>query len=76
VPAKGRSMGRNIARWAARYGVPVAFDPHFPINTLTLMCGTVGVQVQQSPEDFAPYVNAVFGAMWDVGAAAQSRRRR
>ena len=44
VPAKGRWMGQDIARWAARYGVPFAFNPHFPINTLTLMRGAAGVQ--------------------------------
>ena len=36
VPAKGRWMFGDIARWAKRYGVPLAFNPHFPINTLTL----------------------------------------
>jgi len=42
VPAKGRWMGQDIARWAKRWGVPFAFNPHFPINTLTLMRGAVG----------------------------------
>ncbi len=63
VPAKGRWMNRDIARWAARYGVPFAFNPHFPINTLTLMRGATGLQMQ-SPEAFARYVDAVFDAMW------------
>ena len=63
VPAKGRWMGGDIARWAARYGVPFAFNPHFPINTLTLMRGAVGVQ-QRHPELFTRYVDAVFNAMW------------
>jgi 2-hydroxychromene-2-carboxylate isomerase len=63
VPAKGRWMGQDIARWAARYGVPFAFNPHFPINTLTLMRGAVGLQMRQ-PERFEPYVDAVFDAMW------------
>ena len=64
VPAKGRWMNRDIARWAARYGVPFAFNPHFPINTLTLMRGAVGLQMRQPPEAFARYVDAVFDAMW------------
>jgi 2-hydroxychromene-2-carboxylate isomerase len=77
VPAKGRWMGRDIARWAARYGVPFAFNPHFPINTLTLMRGATGIQMRQSPEAFTRYVDAVFDAMWvqprnlgDAGAVA------
>jgi 2-hydroxychromene-2-carboxylate isomerase len=63
VPAKGRWMGQDIARWAARYGVPFAFNKHFPINTLTLMRGAVGLQMRQ-PALFQPYVDAVFDAMW------------
>jgi 2-hydroxychromene-2-carboxylate isomerase len=63
VPAKGRWMGEDIARWARRYGVPFTFNPHFPINTLTLMRGAVGLQMRQ-PESFGRYVDAVFDAMW------------
>ena len=63
VPAKGRWMGEDIRRWAARYGVPFTFNPHFPINTLTLMRGAVGVQLRR-PQDFTRYVEAVFRAMW------------
>jgi 2-hydroxychromene-2-carboxylate isomerase len=64
VPAKGRWMNRDIARWAVHYGVPFAFNPHFPINTLTLMRGATGLQMRHSPEAFARYVDAVFDAMW------------
>jgi 2-hydroxychromene-2-carboxylate isomerase len=63
VPAKGRWMGGDLARFARRYGVPFTFNPHFPINTLTLMRGAVGLQMRQ-PESFMPYVEAVFRAMW------------
>ena len=63
VPAKGRWMGQDIARWAQRWCVPFTFNPHFPINTLTLMRGAVGLQLRQ-PEDFARYVDTVFHAMW------------
>jgi 2-hydroxychromene-2-carboxylate isomerase len=63
VPAKGRWMGGDLARFAQRYGVPFAFNPHFPINTLTLMRGAVGLQMRQ-PERFGAYVDAVFRAMW------------
>ncbi|MCG3190559.1 MAG: 2-hydroxychromene-2-carboxylate isomerase [Burkholderiaceae bacterium] len=63
VPAKGRWMNDDLARFARRYGVPFRFNPHFPINTLTLMRGAVGLQMRQ-PERFMAYVDAVFRAMW------------
>lgn len=63
VPAKGRWMMQDLQRWARRWGVPFAFNPHFPINTLTLMRGAVGLQRRQ-PADFPRYLDAVFHAMW------------
>lgn len=63
VPAKGRWMNEDIPRWAKRWGVPYTFNPHFPINTLTLMRGASGLLMRQ-PADFQRYVDAVFHAMW------------
>ncbi len=63
VPAKGKWMGQDIARWAKRYGVAFAFNPHFPINTLPLMRGAAGIQLRQ-PERLEAYLSAVFTAMW------------
>ena len=63
VPAKGRYMNIDIARHAQRYGVPLTINPHFPINTLTLMRAAAGVQLRQ-PERFDAYLHAVFDAMW------------
>ena len=63
VPAKGRWMHADMARWAKRYGVPLVMNPHFPINTLTLMRGAVGLQLRESA-DFARYLDTVFKAMW------------
>ena len=63
VPAKGRWMGDDLVRFARRYHVPFTFNPHFPINTLTLMRGAVGLQMRR-PDRFMPYVDAVFHAMW------------
>ena len=74
VPAKGRWMGQDIARWATRYGVPFTFNPHFPVNTLTLMRGAVGVQMKHQ-QLLTRYVDAVFHAMWveprNLGDAAE-----
>jgi 2-hydroxychromene-2-carboxylate isomerase len=64
VPAKGRWMFQDMARWARRYGVPLAMNPHFPVNTLALMRGAIGMQLRQ-PADFERYVDTVFRAMWD-----------
>jgi 2-hydroxychromene-2-carboxylate isomerase/uncharacterized cupin superfamily protein len=65
VPAKGRWMNEDIARWAQRHGVPFRFNPHFPINTLTLMRGAVGLQLR-APDRFRAYVDAVYRAMWQA----------
>jgi 2-hydroxychromene-2-carboxylate isomerase len=63
VPAKGRWMFADMARWAQRYGVALAANPFFPVNTLTLMRIASGLQVAR-PQDFPKYCEAVFGAMW------------
>ncbi len=77
VPAKGRWMGADIARFAKRYGVPFAFNPHFPVNTLALMRGAAGLQLRQ-PQRLEAYLNAVFRAMWvdavNLDEAAQVAR--
>ena len=63
VPAKGRWMGADISRWARRWGVPFRFNPHFPINTLTLMRGAAGLQMRR-PEAFERYLSTIYDAMW------------
>ena len=63
VPAKGRWMFSDMARWAQRYGVTLAMNPHFPINTLTVMRGATGLLTHE-PTQFARYVDAIFKAMW------------
>ena len=63
VPAKGRYMNDDMARFAKRYGVAFGHNPHFPINTLTLMRAAFGVQLRL-PERFDAYLKAVFEAMW------------
>ncbi len=61
IPAKGRYMLQDLARFARRYGVPMVFNPHFPINTLTLMRGAAGYL--DTPQ-FQSYVTAIFNALW------------
>ncbi len=66
VPAKGKYMLRDLARFAARYGVPLQYNPHFPINTLQMMRGAVGVQ-QRMPQQFMTYVDTLYRGMWVDG---------
>jgi 2-hydroxychromene-2-carboxylate isomerase len=63
VALKGAWMWTDMARWARRYGVPLNKNPHFIINTLTLMRIAVGLQLRQ-PDLFPRYVDAMFHAMW------------
>ncbi len=65
VPAKGRWMNDDIRRWAAHYGVPFRFNPHFPINTLTLMRGATGLQMRE-PGEFMRYLDVVERSMWET----------
>jgi len=66
VPAKGKYMLLDLSRFARRYGVPLKFNPHFPINTLQLMRGAAGVQLRL-PQRFAAYVDVLYRAMWVDG---------
>lgn len=66
IPAKGRYMIRDLARYAERYGVPMRFNPHFPINTLSLMRLLVAVQLHQ-PERLDDALQALFQATWVDG---------
>ena len=63
VPAKGRWMNEDMARWARRWGVPFAMNPHFPVNTLTLMRGACGMLMRQ-PDDFKRYADTMYRALW------------
>ena len=66
IPAKGRYMLRDLARFAERYGVAMRFNPHFPLNTLSLMRLLVAVQMHQ-PERFNAALQALFQAIWVDG---------
>ena len=66
VPAKGRYMFQDLDRYARRYGVPLKFNPHFPINTLMLMRAVTGMQLRH-PERFAAFIDCLFKALWVDG---------
>ncbi|MGY2373167.1 2-hydroxychromene-2-carboxylate isomerase [Pseudomonas sp. SDO524_S393] len=66
IPAKGRYMFDDLARYAQRYNVPLKFSPHFPINTLMLMRAVTGMQLHR-PERFHEFVDCLFHALWVEG---------
>ncbi len=65
VPAKLAYEALETRRFVARHGlIRFASNPHFPVNTLAIMRGAVAARTL---EVFAPYVEAVFAAMWEDG---------
>jgi 2-hydroxychromene-2-carboxylate isomerase len=66
VPSKGKYMQGDLERYARRYGVPFRHNPHFPINTLMLMRGALGLQLRDTGR-MTSYVDAVFRAIWVDG---------
>lgn len=63
IPAKGKYTFTDFARFAKRYGVPLVSNPHFPINTLMLMRGAMGLQMSDAAR-FMPYCQAIYQAIW------------
>ncbi|MRD49490.1 thioredoxin domain-containing protein [Caenimonas koreensis DSM 17982] len=63
VAPKGRYMQDDLQRFARRYNAPFVHNPFFPINTLMLMRGAVGLQMRE-PEKFIDYGNAMYRALW------------
>jgi len=62
IPAKGKYMlEQDLPRFARRYGVPLNFNPHFPINTLNLMRGAIAAERLGCME---AYTNLAFDAVW------------
>jgi 2-hydroxychromene-2-carboxylate isomerase len=63
VPLKGSYLFRDFARFARRYGVPLVMNPHFPINTITLMRIDAGLSMRSDPR-LPIYRDAMFRAIW------------
>ncbi|KDD67410.1 DSBA oxidoreductase [Pseudomonas mandelii PD30] len=66
IPAKGRYMFQDLDRYAKRYGVPLKFNPQFPINTLMLMRAVTGMQLRH-PGRFQAFIDCLFHALWVQG---------
>ncbi|BBH46383.1 2-hydroxychromene-2-carboxylate isomerase [Pseudomonas sp. KU43P] len=63
IPSKGRYMFTDLGRYAERYGVPFGLPPGFPLNTLALMRGVVGMQLH-APARFEALLATLFNGLW------------
>ena len=61
IAARGRWMGIDMARYAAREGITLNMNPDFPINTIAMM--RLLTAALGTP-DFMPLAETLFTAMW------------
>ncbi len=65
IPNKRAYDELEMRRFIARHGLDAfRMNPFFPVNTLKIMRGSIAAQELGC---FAPYVEAVFAAMWEDG---------
>ena len=64
IEAKRKYAMADLQRWANHYGVPAPGNPHFPINTIRLMRGSIAAE---RAGVFAAYHRAIFDAFWREG---------
>ena len=62
VPARGRWMNIDMARFADREGITLAMNPAFPINTITMMRMLTAAR---GTPDFSRLAETLFAAMWE-----------
>ena len=63
IPVKGVYSILDMQRWAEYYQIPMQMNPHFPMNTLTLMRILTGVQLLPL-EKFEQVLKLLFDAMF------------
>ena len=63
IPSKGTYLFQDLKRYAKRYAVPWFMNPHFPINTITLMRADVGLMLRGDSR-LEAYRDAMFHAVW------------
>ena len=63
IPAKGRYIAEDLARFAKRYGVAMRFSRFFPINTMTMMRMLLAVQLRE-PQQFDALLRVLFEGIW------------
>ena len=65
IPSKRAYDMLEMKRFVTKHAITqFKFNPFFPINTLPIMRGAVAAQALGC---FAPYVEAMFSAMWEQG---------
>lgn len=65
IPAKLAYEALERRRFVERHGLAdFRLNPHFPVNTLAIMRGA---EAARDLDVFAPYVEAMFVAMWELG---------
>lgn len=62
VAARGRWMGIDMARYAAREGITLKMNPDFPVNTITMMRMLTAAR---GTADFMRLAETLFAAMWE-----------
>ncbi|MEL6171914.1 MAG: 2-hydroxychromene-2-carboxylate isomerase [Pseudomonadota bacterium] len=62
VAAKGKYMGQDIPRCAARYDLPFQFNPAFPMKTLPILRATIGLE--DEPDALAKFRDACWTRIW------------
>ena len=63
IPVKGAYSILDMQRWAEYYQIPMQMNPHFPMNTLTLMRILTGIQLLHL-EKFDQVLKLLFDAMF------------
>ena len=66
VPLKGSYLFDDLGRFALRYGVPFSLNPYFPVNTITVMRISAGLEMRADMR-LEAYLQAVFDAIWVDG---------
>ena len=62
IAARGRWMGIDMARYAAREGITLGVNPDFPINTIAMMRMLTAAR---GTAEFGTLAETLFSAMWE-----------
>ena len=65
--AKLRNRGRDLARWAEKYGLPFRVPERFPIKTSRPLRGALAARELGAE---TPYVDAIFARYWERNDAS------
>lgn len=67
VAAKASYMLKDLSRWADLYGVPFAFSPLFPLNTLRTQRVLAAVELSRGSDAVRDAALALFARYWTRG---------